>query len=109
MPKPAVSLATRRGRIGRRLAMQTPGSSKPDICDDPVVKAPPSSGVGWNHLIRHPDDAAHAFRESDERTSLLGRAYEPPQMDAAAGHNDVSRTKIRPLLIAQARQQLQPD
>ena len=68
-----------------------------------------ASGVGRDHLVGYSDDAAHAFGEGDQGCSLLGRADEAPQMDDTAGHDDVARTKVGPVLIGQARQQLVPD
>src|SRR5262249_61769966 len=68
-----------------------------------------ASGVGRDHLVGYSDDAAHAFGEGDQGGSLLGRADEAPQMDDTAGHDDVARTKVGPVLIGQARQQLLPD
>src|SRR5262249_187555 len=69
----------------------------------------PTSAIGWDHLIGYADDAAHPFGESDEGSLLLRRTYESPQMDDAAAHDDVVRTKVGPVLIGQARQQLLPD
>jgi hypothetical protein len=68
-----------------------------------------TSAAGRDHLVGYANDPVDAFGKRNERGSLLGRAYEPPKVDDAAAHNDVARTKIGPVLIAQARQQLRSD
>ena len=98
-----------RAAATRDLKRTQPGEKVKRARDSTRAPAGRASAVGGDHLVGYPDDAAHAFGEGDEGGSLLGGADESPQMDDPAGHDDVARTKVGPVLIGQARQQLVPD